>query len=166
MENDGTRKKCPYNYTEMEGHGPLTEEERKRLEQKLSRLLEWVGVWVPDDVMLDGQNVPLHETVWKLIRKSRLSREEEALLLNLEDRLDKKYKEDLGKIDKTDRTEDQAFQDYCEAAGLLRAIVTLKDLEKREEKAMKPDELIDAVNEAKKAKARRWLEYLRELNVI
>jgi hypothetical protein len=147
----------------MEGHGQLTEDERKRLMMKLSRLLEWVGIWVPDDIMLDGEKVPLHKTLWKLIKKDHLSREEEALLLNLEDRLDKRYKEDLEKIRTSDRTEDQAFQDYSEAAGLLRAIITLKDIEKREEKAMGPDELQNAMNEAKKARARHWLEYLKQL---
>jgi hypothetical protein len=166
VDNNNAGNACPYDYTVLHGHGQLTEDERKMLEQKLSRLLEWVGIWVPDDIVIDGQKVPLHETIWKLIKKDHLSHEEEALLLNLEDRLDKKYKEDLGKIMVSDRTEDQAFRDYCEAAGLLRAIATLKDIEKREEKAMKPDELIDAMNRAKKARAREWLEYLRQLSAI
>ena len=165
MENNG-RSACPYDYIEQHGDGPLTEDERKRLEKKLSRLLEWVGVWVPDDIELDGRTVPLHDTVWKLVRKDHLTGEEEALLLNLEDRLNKKYREDLEKIESTDRTENQAFQDYCEAAGLLRAIITLKDIERREEKALGQDEWQASENEAKKAHARRWLEYLRQLSVV
>ena len=150
----------------MSDHGPLTEDERRQLERKLSRLLEWVGVRIPDDVVLDGQAVPLHETVWRLVKKDCLSREDEALLLGLEVRLDKKYREDLGKIEATDRTEDQAMKDYTEAAGLLRAIVTLKDIERREESAGELEGVRDAMEAAKDTEARRWLEYLKQLQAL
>lgn len=144
-------------------HGPLTEEERRQYEQKLSRLFEWVGVRVPDDVVVDGHDVPLHDTIWKLVNKDRLTPDDEAFLRELEDKLDQKFKADRESIRTKDVTEDQATKDYCEAVGLLRAIVTLKDVEARENRNGGATSPADALNENKKEQARRWLEYLKQL---
>jgi hypothetical protein len=163
MENENSYPGCPVDYSGLHSSGPITDEERRQLEHKLALKLEWVGVWVPDYIVLEGSRVPLHETLWNLVKKTRLSQDEEALLLDLEDKLSLKYREDLTKIDKTDTRREQAIRDYCEAAGLLRAIGTLKGIESGEEAALGKDELAREMNEARKMQARRWLDYLKQL---
>lgn len=156
-------KACAIDYSDLPREGPLTGEDRRRLDRKLSRLLEWVGVWVPDDVVLDGRTVPLHRVLWEIVKKGRLTPAEEASLLDLEARLDRKFHEDLDRIRHGDTRDEQAVRDYCEAAGLFRAIITLKDIQSREEQAARDGTLSDQVKAEKKARAKQWIDYLKEL---
>lgn len=141
----------------------LTDEERLRLEKKLKLVLEWVGVWIPDEIVLDGKIVPLHQVVWELVKKQHLSRDDESLLLSLEEKLSKRFRFDVEKIHKLDMTETQALSDFCEAAGLLRAIITLKAIELHEEKTVGEDEMRLRLRDAKKERAKRWLDFLHQL---
>jgi hypothetical protein len=156
-------KSCPVDYSGIRHGGKLTDEERRRLEEKLSRLLEWVGAWVPDEMVLDGKKVPLHNVVWSIIKKDRLGDDDLKLLLSLEKKLSAKFRVDMDKIRYEDSMEDEAVKDYCEAIGLLRAIVTLKDIEKREEKDKDRDELIERMRNNTKDQARYWLDFLKAL---
>jgi hypothetical protein len=54
-------------YAGIHAGSKLTREEREYLERKLSRLMEWVGVWVPDEIILDGKKVRLHDVVWNIM---------------------------------------------------------------------------------------------------
>jgi hypothetical protein len=161
---DGTNNKsCPVEYAGIHHGGQLTEEERRHLEGKLTRLLEWVGVWVPDEVVLDDKKVPLHDVIWSMIRKDHLDDNDLELLLSLEKKLNRKFNDDLENIQHRDSTEDQAISDYCEAIGLLRAIVTLKDVEKNEEKDKDKDELIQRMRNNTLEQSKYWLDFLKQL---
>jgi len=74
----------PVNYAGLHAGGKLTREERERLVRKLSLLLEWVGVWVPDEIILDGKKVHLHDIVWNIINKKDMTDDELEFLLGLE----------------------------------------------------------------------------------
>lgn len=162
MDNEN-EKTCPVDFTGIRHGGKLTEEERRRLEGKLTRLLEWVGVWVPDEVVLDGKKVPLHEVIWTMIKKDSLDDKDLELLLSLEKKLNSKFEADLENIEHRDTTEDQAISDYCEAVGLLRAIATLKDVERHEEKDKGKDETLERMRNNTKEQARYWLDFLKQL---
>ena len=143
--------------------GPLTEEERHTLEKKLNMLMEWVGVWIPDEVELDGIKVPLHRMVWELVKKKHLTGDDESLLFSLEEKLSKRFRFDLEKIDALDMTQTQAMDDYCDAVGLLRAIVTLKDLEAHEEKTLGVDDIRQRIQNDRTKQAKKWLDFLRQM---
>jgi Family of unknown function (DUF5788) len=153
--------KCPVNYADIHSGGKLTAREREHLEAKLSRLLEWVGAWVPDEIVLDGKKLPLHQIIWNIVKKDKLTDDELKLLLDLEKKLNERYRQDLAKIQYGDTTEDQAIDDYCEAIGILRALVTLKDIEKKEEKMEKRDDLLLKMRENSKEQAMYWLNFLK-----
>jgi hypothetical protein len=163
LMNDENNKSCEMDYAGIHHGGDLTEEERRHLEVKMTRLLEWVGVWVPDEVILDGKKVPLHDVIWSMINKDSLDDKDLELLLSLEKKLNSKFEEDLENIEHRDSTEDQAIRDYCEAIGLLRAIATLKDVEKHEEKDEGKDETLQRMRNNTKEQARYWLEFLKKI---
>jgi len=134
------------------------------LESKLSRLLEWVGAWVPDSIVIDGKEMHLHDIIWDIVNKDVVTEGEKDLLLGLEKTLNKKFREDLENIEHKDSTEDQAIQDYCEALGLLRAIITLKDITSKEAKPERKDELSKKMRESTNDHTKYWLDFLKQLN--
>ncbi len=136
------------------------------MEAKLTRLLEWVGVWIPDEVVLDGKKLPLHQVIWNIVSKDKLADDELELLLSLEKKLGEKYALDIEKIDHEDTGEDQAADDFCEAVGLLRALVDLKDVEKREEKKEQRGDVILKMRENSKEQARQWLNFLNSFGAL
>jgi hypothetical protein len=162
MENTN-EKICPINYAGIHRGGELTEDERRRLEVKLSRLMEWVGAWVPDAVVLDGKKVPLHDVIWSMIKKDHLDDKDLELLLNLEKKLNSKFKDDLENIEHKDSTEEEAINDYCEAVGLLRAIATLKDVENKEEKVQGKDELLQRMRSNTVEQTKNWLDFIKNI---
>ncbi|BAI61993.1 hypothetical protein MCP_1921 [Methanocella paludicola SANAE] len=164
--NENVPNSCPLNYAGIPSGGKLTDEERKHLEAKLSRLLEWVGAWVPDEIVLEGKKLPLHEIIWNIVKKDKLTDSELELLLSLEKKLNEKYRQDLANIKYRDTTEDQAIKDFCEAIGLLRALVTLRDIEKKEEKKEEKDDVILKMRENSKEQALYWMGFLKRFNVL
>ncbi|HMK47457.1 MAG TPA: DUF5788 family protein [Methanocella sp.] len=165
MENKNTFNNCLIDGAATGSPAELTEEERLRLEAKLKRQLEWVGVWIPDEVEIDGKKVPLHKVIWELVKKKSLSKEDESLLLSLEEKLNQRFKNDLDKIERLDTTGTQALHDYCDAAGLLRAIITMKEIESHEEKLVGTDEMRQRITNAKKEQAKIWLDFLRQIGL-
>ena len=166
MDENNTPNTYRLNDTAAGHSAPLTDEERRHLEMKLQRVLAWVGVWIPELVELDGSKIPLHQVIWGLVKKEKLSKDDESLLLSLEEKLDKRFQEDVNKIDKTDTTEEEALNDYSEAAGLLRATVALKGVQSHEEQMYGKTELQQRIRNAKKEKARRWMEFLRQMEIV
>lgn len=154
---------CPIPYYDIHEGGELTDQERKHLEQKLSRQLEWVGAWIPDRIRLDHEEMPLHKVIWNIVNKEDISDNDRDLLLSLEEKLTKKFDEDLESIKYEDTMENQAIRDYCEALGLLRAIITLKDIILREEKPQSKDELVKKMRESTQRRTKYWLDFLKQV---
>ena len=88
---------------------------------------------------------------------------EKGLLLDLEEKLNKKFREDVENIEHKDYTEDQAIQDYCEALGLLRAMITLKDIASKEVKPESKVEFSKKMQESTKKHVKYWLDFLKQL---
>ena len=84
----------------------------------------------------------------------------------IEKKLNEKYRQDLENIKYQDSTEDQAINDYCEAVGLLRALVTLKDIEKKGEDHGEKDDLVLSMRENSKEQAKNWLNFLKQFESI
>ena len=91
--------------------------------------MSWIGASVPEKVMLNGKQVPLGDVLWDLLRKKEcFNDDEKKAIFALEEALEKKLKEDLRSIRNESLNEDKAVSTYCEALGLIRAIVSLKGL--------------------------------------
>ena len=64
--------------TENKSEEYITEEERKELLSALHCRLFWVGQQIPDYIEFDGKNYPLHNYVWELIQKDKLTDEDKS----------------------------------------------------------------------------------------
>lgn len=137
----------------------ISQEEREHLLNGLHRYLIWVGEKVPDEVMVNGKNIKLHELIWRCIHKKELSEQEKARLLELVDLLETKAKGDEEVLSKTLLTRDEAKRLYNEIASFIRAIMDLRDCEAGRVKLIESKEDI----KQKVDDARRWVGFLKNV---
>jgi hypothetical protein len=137
----------------------ISQEEREHLLNGLHRYLIWVGEKVPDEVMVNGKNIKLHELIWRCIHKKELSEQEKARLLELVNLLETKAKGDEEVLSKTLLTRDEAKRLYNEIASFIRAIMDLRDCEAGRVKLIESKEVINQ----KVDDARRWVGFLKNV---
>jgi hypothetical protein len=134
-------------------------EEREHLLNGLHRYLIWVGEQVPDEVMVNGKNIKLHELIWRCIHNKDISEEEKARLLDLVNLLENKAKEDEEVLSRTLLTREEAKRLYNEIASLIRAIMDLRDCEAGRVRLKESKEEI----KQKVDDARRWVGFLKNV---
>ncbi len=138
----------------------ITPEERRRLELRLHRLLVWVGVATPFEFELEGKVVPLHEIVWDLLSKDCLTEEEKENVRKLMWKLMAHEKVDEDILHGNSRlTESDAKKIFHEAAGLLRAIMSLKSLLGEKEFC----NVRSTASRRRMEDARYWLDFLKQI---
>ncbi len=119
-----------------------------------------MGEPIPDEITIDGKTIQLHDLIWKLINKDLLTEPEREWIHNLIHLLENKEEVDEERLEKSDLTNKQAKRLFNEAAGLLRAIMDLKDLE---DGNIKHHEF-DKVSTADRVKdARQWVKYMKKI---
>jgi len=146
--------------TEFDIEELLPQKERDHMLHGLHRYLTWVGEVVPEEITVDGREIKLRNLVWKLTKKRRLTEKEKKCVSGLILHLDQKEKFDEERLEKAKLTRDQAEQLYDEAAGLVRAIMDLRDLEEGKIKMADFDEI--ALRD-KLEDARRWVKYVKQM---
>ena len=152
--------KKDYGRTASPGDGPLiTPEERKRLELRLHRMLVWVGVMMPFEFEIGKHKVPLHEIVWDLLSKDCLTEEEKENVRKLIWKLTAHEKADEQILHDNALTQDEAKKIFREAAGLLRAIMSLKSLVGGKEYC----NIRSTGSRRRLEDARYWLNFLKQL---
>jgi hypothetical protein len=145
--------------------GPLSEEERNTLERKLVRTLNWIGVKIPQEVELKGKKVPLKEVMWDLMSKKEcFTEEEKKILSDLESALEKKLKEDIKDVG-TDESKTEAIDHYCEALGLMRAIISVKTMVETDKCLVSKQKLSKRITDRRKAEAESWLGFLKRIDL-
>ncbi|AKB84699.1 DUF5788 family protein [Methanococcoides methylutens] len=140
----------------------ITKQQREKLLARLHRHLFWCGERIPDEVELEGKKVPLHEITWQLINKEKLTDEDRDHIDHCIVSLNKKAKSCETYLEKTDMTLDEAKDVFDKTAGLLRAIMDLKDIEE----LSGPERMKKFREEAEKCKvkdAKGWMQFLEEL---
>jgi hypothetical protein len=144
-------------------HKYITEEERKQLLSALHGRLFWVGQHIPDYVECEGKRYPLHNYVWELIQKENLTPGEKSRIDKCIDIISAKEKEDENKLEDKPLTEEEAKSLYHETAGLLRAIMDLKDIESG---ALKEStkRFQEKFNEQRVKDAKLWIEFLKSVS--
>jgi len=131
----------------------LTEEERKKMLSSLHRVLVWVGVKEPEGIEIDRlalmgemekfhqteKDLPpeihadrgaidLHHLIWRLINEKEITDQEKLQIEEIIDLLGKKEKMDEDLLREMQLSKKQAKVLYNEAAGVIRALIDLKDL--------------------------------------
>ena len=141
----------------------ITDEERKQLLSALHSRLFWAGQHIPDYVEFEGETFPLHKYVWELIQKDNLTESEKSRIDKCIDIISAKEQKDEKELEEKPLTHEQANSLYHETAGLLRAIMDLKEIESGElkESARRFQEqfITQRVRDA-----RLWLEFLKNVS--
>jgi hypothetical protein len=135
----------------------ISEKEREHLLYGLQRFLVWVGKPIPDEITIHGQTLRLHDMIWKLINIPSLSELEREWVHELIILLEQKEELDEQCIEKANLTPEKARRCFNEAAGLLRAIMDLKDLESGR---IKKNEFNKVSIEDKVNDARQWIKFI------
>ncbi|MBP1908030.1 DUF5788 family protein [Methanolobus bombayensis] len=139
----------------------LSEWERKQLLAALHARLFWVGEEVPYSIDIKGKKCKLHELVWSLINKDKLTDEDIKHIDTYVSYLREKEQEDENKLKTATLTKEEAKALFNETGGLLRAIMDLKDIEDGTAKE-KEKEFREIFSKERVAEARRWLQFLRD----
>jgi hypothetical protein len=137
----------------------ITPEERRKLELRLHRMLVWVGVMTPLEFEIGGKKVPLHDIVWDLLSKECLTEEEKESARKLIWKLMAHEKTDEDILHKNALTRDEAKDIFHEAAGLLRAIMSLKSLVGEKEYC----NFRSTASRRRVEDARYWLGFLKQI---
>ena len=137
----------------------ISQEEREHLLNGLHRYLIWVGERVPEEVEINGENIKLHELIWRCIHNKELSEQEKDRLVELVTFLETKAKYDEEVLLREDITKEEAKKLYNEIASFIRAIMDLKECEAGKIKLKEPsDDIKQKVDDA-----RRWIGFLKNV---
>ena len=147
------------NQKELNPDDYISPEERGHLLNGLHRYLIWVGEKVPEEVEMNGENIKLHELIWRCIHNKELSEQEKDRLLELVTLLETKAKYDEEILLRDEITKEEAKKLYNEIASFIRAIMDLKECEAGKIKLKEPsDDIKQKVDDA-----RRWIGFLKNV---
>ncbi len=142
--------------------GYISEKERKQLLEALHCRLFWVGQYIPHDIELEGKEYPLHEYVWELIHKEEIMEEDKKRIDKCIQLISEKEEEDEKELEESPLTREEAKALYHETAGLLRAIMDLREIE---DGTMKESQASfqQKFAEQRVRDAKLWLEFLKKV---
>jgi len=143
----------------------ITEWERKQLLAELHTRLFWVGEKIPYVVEIKGKSCKLHDRIWDLINREYISEEEKQEIEKCIALLKDKERIDELELETKEMTLEEAKKLSDETAGLLRAIMDLREIEEgvSKEKEKKFHELFSA---QRTEEIRRWLNFLKDAGKI
>ncbi len=154
------------NDREMEQNNKLiTEWERKQLLAALHTRLFWVGEKIPYFVEMDGKKCKLHDRVWELINKDILSEDDKQEIEKCIALLKDKERIDELELETKEMTLEEAKKLSDETAGLLRAIMDLREIEEGISKE-KENEFHEIFSAQRTEEIRRWLNFLKDAGKI
>jgi len=140
----------------------ISEHERARLLHGLRRYVFWVGEKIPEKVEIDGKTIKLHEFIWDMINKTELSDEDKEHIERYIVLLSRREHEYESYLETAEITPEDAKKIFNRTAGLLRAIMDLKELEKgpnREDERHFHEHLV----QRKVAEAKKLISFLDEI---
>ncbi|HML25313.1 MAG TPA: DUF5788 family protein [Methanomethylovorans sp.] len=143
----------------------ITERERKQLLAALHTRLFWVGEKIPYFVEMDGKKCKLHDRVWELINKDILSEDDKQEIEKCIALLKDKERIDELELETKEMTLEEAKKLSDETAGLLRAIMDLREIEEGISKE-KENEFHEIFSAQRTEEIRRWLNFLKDAGKI
>lgn len=136
----------------------LSEEERRRVLERLHSNLAWVGVRIPDDVTIGGKKVPLRSTVERLIFAKELTDEERASAEWLMRSLEKRAAGLESELAHDRLTRREAEELLRRTVGILRAIEGLRSLGDKDKWEHQRKAVMAEVDDA-----RRWKRFTEQV---
>ncbi|WP_406660625.1 DUF5788 family protein [Methanolobus sp. ZRKC3] len=112
----------------MNENKKLSERERNNLMKRLHSHLFWVGEQIPCVIELKGNDVHLHEVVWEIVNKSEHDEYDLKSIDMFISLLYEKEKECEKCLGEKNLTCEEAKKIFNETAGLMRAIMNLKEI--------------------------------------
>ncbi len=107
----------------------ITERERSQLLAELHARLFWVGEKIPSFVEINGKKCKLHDLVWDLINKETISDDEKNQIEKYIAVLKEKERVDELELQTKEMTREEARELFDETAGLMRAIMDIREIE-------------------------------------
>jgi hypothetical protein len=141
----------------------IIDEERRQLLTALHSRLFWVGQYIPNNIEVGGKNCHLHDYVWELIQKETITQTEKASIDKCIEIISTKEKEDEKELEGQSLTQDEAKALYHETAGLLRAIMDLKEIEDGTLKE-NTKHFQEQFGEQRVKDAKLWLEFIKKVS--
>ncbi|AGB49152.1 hypothetical protein Metho_0910 [Methanomethylovorans hollandica DSM 15978] len=139
----------------------ITESERKKLLAELRTRLFWVGEKIPYFVEINGKKCKPHDRVWDLINKETLSDDENKQIEKCIAVLKEKESVDELELETKEMTREEAKTLSDETAGLLRAIMDLREIKEGVSKK-REKEFHEMFSTQRTEEIRRWLNFLKE----
>jgi hypothetical protein len=152
----------PRTHTEdmVDGAKLLTDEDRAKMLARIHSLVYWVGMLIPEHILIGDSEIDLREVVYNLTTKEKLTPEDVAkvnelirLLKDKEHYLEKKLAHDPMSLE----TGKALLEETC---GLLRAIDELRSVESIEKAEFKKREIMSRIEDAK-----RWQRFLESIKL-
>ena len=143
----------------------ITERERKQLLAELHTRLFWVGEKIPYVVEIKGRSCKLHDRIWDLINREYISEEEKQEIEKCIALLKDKERIDEVELETKEMTLEEAKKLSDETAGLLRAIMDLREIEEGISKE-KENEFHEIFSAQRTEEIRRWLNFLKDAGKI
>jgi hypothetical protein len=112
----------------MKKNEEISAREREKLLKRLHSSLFWVGEEIPYKILIDGNEMHLHEIVWEIVNKPRIEISDVESIDRLQEILYAKEKEYEEELEHGHVNSDEANEIFEKAAGVRRAIMDLKEL--------------------------------------
>jgi hypothetical protein len=136
---------------------PLTEEDRRKILGRIHSLLFWLGKFIPEEELLEGEKVPLRDVIFRYIMKENPSPEEVQGALDLADALEAKARKLEKQLQEGILTKGEAHVLLDEICGLLRAVDDIRKF-RGANAPIKAKAMMDRVQDE-----RRWLTFVKNV---
>jgi hypothetical protein len=143
----------------------ITERERNQLLAELHARLFWVGERIPSFVEVNGKKCKLHDLVWDLINKESISDDEKNQIERYIAVLKEKERVDELALQTKEMTREEAKKLFDETAGLLRAIMDLREIEDGISKD-REKQFHEIFSTQRTEEIRKWLDFLKDVGKL
>jgi hypothetical protein len=144
----------------MDARNLLSSEERAKMISRIHSLVYWVGMLIPERLLLEGSEIDLREVVYNLTSKEKLTVEDVQETNDLIAQLKERERELETQLSRDQMSRDTAKGILEEICGLLRAIDELRSVENPERAEFKKEDLMSKVEDAK-----RWQKFVESIKV-
>ena len=136
---------------------PLTEEDRRKILGRIHSLLFWLGKFIPEEELLEGEKIPLRDVIFRYIMKENPSPEEVQGALDLADALEVKARQLEKQVQEGILTKGEAHVILDEICGLLRAVDDIRK-SRGANAPIKAKAMMNRVQDE-----RRWLSFVKNV---
>jgi hypothetical protein len=140
---------------------PLSEADRAKILARIHSALFWLGKFIPEEEILDGERVPLRDIIFKFVSQEQPSDEEVIAALTLADSMQKKARElEASLKSEQNLTKGQAHMLLDEICGLMRGVDEVRT-SKGADAQLKAKALMAKVQDEK-----RWQDFVKSVSFM